>query len=346
MPAPLSNDMRTRIIHAVEELKLSYRKAAAQLQLSPATVMRIHKQWKDSGSTAPKQMGGSRAPAPMQQEHLCFLEAQLDQCSTSVTLETLQVCMHAQFGTLYSISSIWRIITQRLQYRLKHTHLMPQDYNSETRIAVRQAWCVRFLQEGFSLMDCIYVDESGFNLHQIRTLKYACKGQRTIQVRPSQKGKNTTLVLGTSKEGIIAYDFKQGAYTGASFTAFIADALLPAMQQMRMHNRVIIMDNCRIHLNAGVRAAIAAAGHQLHFLPPYSPFLNAAEWVFAHVKLQLHKSRLASWEHLTQHMQEELDRITADRTSGWICEVCRNFTDAMQSLPLGLTYHADAAVST
>lgn len=187
-------------------------------------------------------------------------------------------------------------------------------------------------------MDCIYVDESGFNLHQIRTLKYACKGQRTIQVRPSRKGKNTSLVIAAAKEGIIAYDYKLGAYNGASFSAFIADVLLPALERMGMHNKMNIMDNCRIHYNPGVRAAIEAAGHQLRFLPAYSPFLNAAEWVFVHIKPQMHKDRFNTWEYMVMRMQGEIERITPDKTSGWIRKVCRNALEALQLQPLGLTY--------
>ena len=185
MPAPLSEDMRQRIIHAVHDLKYSYAKAAKELQTSQATVKRVYKRWVNTGSAAAKPMGGNRVPA-LGQAQLDFLEVQLDQSDTAVTLETLQVRMNTEFGTLYSISSIWRYITQKLQYRLKRTHLMPQNYNDNLRINARYDWCTQFLQEGLSLMDCIYVDESGFNLHQIRTLKYARKGQRAIQVRPSR----------------------------------------------------------------------------------------------------------------------------------------------------------------
>ena len=194
-------------------------------------------------------------------------------------------------------------------------------------------------------MDCIFVDKSGFNLHQVCTVKYVCKGQCAVMVRPNQKGKNTSLVIGTSREGIIAYDFRRGAYNGEAFAAFIADVLLPAMAHMGMSNKVIIMDNCRIHYNAGVCAAIQAAGQQLCFLPAYSPFLNAAEWVFVHVKLQLCKDRFNTWEYLTLRMQQELATITGAKASGWKREVCRNHANAMQSLPLGLTYHAGSVAT-
>ncbi|SPO26550.1 uncharacterized protein UTRI_04139 [Ustilago trichophora] len=342
MPAPLSKDMQARIVHAVHELNLSYGQAARQLQTSPATVRCIYTQWRDTGSAAPQQMGGNCLPM-IGQPQLDFLEAQLDQSNTSVTLETLQICMGTQFGTTYSITSIWRAVTQKLQYRLKRTHLMPQDYNSNARIIEHQAWCTQFLQEGLTMMDCIYVDKSGFNLHQIHTVKYARKGQRAIQVRPSRKGKNTSLVIAAAKEGMVAYDFKQGAYNGASFAAFIAEKLLPAMQCMGMRNKVIIMDNCRIHYNAGVRGPIEAAGHQLCFLPPYSPFLNAAEWVFAHVKPQMRKDRFNTWEYMVMCMQAELNQITERHISGWIREVCRNAADAILGRALGLTYHADGS---
>lgn len=89
-------------------------------------------------------MGGNWVPV-IQQEQLDFLEVQLDQLDTAVTLETLQACMSTQFGTLYSISSIWCSITQKLQFRLKCTHLMLQTYNDSMRIHAHHAWCTQFL---------------------------------------------------------------------------------------------------------------------------------------------------------------------------------------------------------
>ena len=337
MPAPLSKDMCQRIIHAVHDLNLSYAWAAKDLQTSPSTVKQVYRQWRDTGSAAPKQMGGNQIPI-IQQAQLDFLEAQLDQTDTAVMLETLQTHLYTQFQTMYSISSIWHSITQKLQFRLKHTHLLPQDYNSDQCIAMCQAWCTQFLQDSLSLMDCIYVDESGFNLHQICTLKYACKGQHAIQMCPSCKGRNTSLVVAAAREGILAYDYRQGAYNGTAFAAFIVDVLLTAMQSRGMHNKVIIMDNCRIHYNVGVHAAIEAAGHQLRFLPAYSPFLNAAEWVFAHIKPQMCKDRFNTWEYMVLCMQTEINCITEQKASGWICKVCRNTAAALQSQPLGLTY--------
>ncbi|SPO25314.1 uncharacterized protein UTRI_10100 [Ustilago trichophora] len=220
---------------------------------------------------------------------------------------------------------------------------MPQDYNINAHIIEHQAWCTQFLQEGLTMMDCIYINDSGFNLHQICTVKYARKGQCAIQVCPSRKGKNTLLVIAAAKEGMVAYDFKQGAYNGTLFAAFIAEKLLPAMQRMGMRNKVIIMDNCRIHYNAGVCGPIEAAGHQLHFLPPYFPFLNAAEWVFAHVKPQMRKDRFNMWEYMVMRMQAELNQITERHISGWIHEVCRNAADAILGRALGITYPADGS---
>ena len=37
---------------------------------------------------------------------------------------------------------------------------------------------------------------------------------------------------------------------------------------------VLVMDNCVIHHNAGIKASVLAAGMQIRFLPPYSPHLN------------------------------------------------------------------------
>ncbi|EUC54560.1 DDE family endonuclease [Rhizoctonia solani AG-3 Rhs1AP] len=55
-------------------------------------------------------------------------------------------------------------------------------------------------------------------------------------------------------------------------------------------NSVIVMDNCRIHKNAGVLNMITESGCKYEFLPPYSPDLNPVEPAFAKFKQLLKRS--------------------------------------------------------
>jgi transposase len=47
---------------------------------------------------------------------------------------------------------------------------------------------------------------------------------------------------------------------------------------------IVVMDNLNSHKVAGVREAIAGAGAQAVYLPPYSPDLNPIETVFSKFK--------------------------------------------------------------
>ena len=61
-----------------------------------------------------------------------------------------------------------------------------------------------------------------------------------------------------------------GAITGEMFLAYVESCLVPVLRR----NDIVVMDNCRIHLGAGIRTAIEKSGATLRYLPKYSPNLN------------------------------------------------------------------------
>src|SRR3546814_11741209 len=67
MTAPLSQDLRKRLVAAVAEGS-SARAAAARFQVSPAAAVSIVRRARATGSTAPPRLGGYRAP-PLEMPH-------------------------------------------------------------------------------------------------------------------------------------------------------------------------------------------------------------------------------------------------------------------------------------
>lgn len=61
MALPLSQDLRRRLVEAVSQGS-SARAAAARFEVSPAAAVRIVRQARETGSTAPGQIGGYRKP--------------------------------------------------------------------------------------------------------------------------------------------------------------------------------------------------------------------------------------------------------------------------------------------
>ena len=62
MPKPLSNDLRERIVRAVEE-GASVRFVGARFGVSASSVNNIFRLWRETGNVAPKKMGGENGPS-------------------------------------------------------------------------------------------------------------------------------------------------------------------------------------------------------------------------------------------------------------------------------------------
>jgi transposase len=61
MVAPLSQDLRRRIVRAVESGS-SIRQAAARYEVSPSAAVKLMRRVRETGSTAPARIGGHRRP--------------------------------------------------------------------------------------------------------------------------------------------------------------------------------------------------------------------------------------------------------------------------------------------
>jgi len=58
----------------------------------------------------------------------------------------------------------------------------------------------------------------------------------------------------------------EGAMTGEMFRAYVEQCLVPTL----LRNDIVVMDNCRVHLVAGIREAIEKARTTVRYPPKYS----------------------------------------------------------------------------
>jgi transposase len=79
MPAPLSQDLRDRIVRAVEAGS-SIRRAALRFDVSPSAAVKLMRRVRESGTAAPARFGGHRRPVLDAHENLVrsFVEAKPD----------------------------------------------------------------------------------------------------------------------------------------------------------------------------------------------------------------------------------------------------------------------------
>jgi putative transposase len=72
MPAPLSRDLRERIVRAVAGGS-SIRRAALRFDVSPSAAVKLMGRFRQSGSPAPARFGGHREPSSSRMRRSCGL---------------------------------------------------------------------------------------------------------------------------------------------------------------------------------------------------------------------------------------------------------------------------------
>ncbi len=114
MPAPLSRDLRERIVEAVEGGS-SMRGAAARFAVSPSSAIKLMARVRATGSVAPARYGGHRRPllAP----HEAVLRALVAE-RPDITLAEIQSELRRQCGVSVCLATI-HVSLRRLGLRHK-----------------------------------------------------------------------------------------------------------------------------------------------------------------------------------------------------------------------------------
>lgn len=140
--------------------------------------------------------------------------------------------------------------------------------------------------KGYDPHTLVFLDECGFALNLHRLYGWCIGGGRCEEEVPFDKGQNRSVVGAFSlpgesnPTGLWALWQRLGAWTGALFTLFVEEAVLPLVPR----GSVLVLDNARIHHAHALKQAVEEAGCLLLFLPAYSPDFNPIELVWSWIK--------------------------------------------------------------
>lgn len=107
MTRPLSNDLRQRVIRAVEG-GLSCRRAADRFGIAPSTAIKWMDRYRRLGHTEPRPLGGDRRSHRIEvyaDELLALIDERRD-----ITLEEMAAHLEEAHGAVFSLSTIWRLL--------------------------------------------------------------------------------------------------------------------------------------------------------------------------------------------------------------------------------------------
>ncbi len=107
MVKPYSNDLRERVVRAVED-GASCRQAAARFGVAASTAIKWLQRWRQSGSPAPRPQGGDNRSQRIE-AHAAEILA-LVQKTPDITLAEIVAHLDARHGLVVAPSTVWRLL--------------------------------------------------------------------------------------------------------------------------------------------------------------------------------------------------------------------------------------------
>jgi transposase len=176
----------------------------------------------------------------------------------------------------------------------------------------RQRWTAEQLR--LVIKRLIFVDETGTSTKLVRTHGRCRRGLRLICKAPWGHWKTTTFTAALRCDGLVAPWVLDGPMNRQAFLVYVETVLAPHLSA----GDIVVIDNLSAHKIEGVRAAIAARGALLLYLPPYSRDLNPIELAFAKLKTLLRKAAARTRALLWDAIGNVLNSFTPDECANYL----------------------------
>jgi transposase len=169
---------------------------------------------------------------------------------------------------------------KQMKITRKKKELRYRERDREERIQYYRT--LRELIKKYGSESLVYIDESGFEEMQANIYAWAKRGKKVYGEKQGKRTKRQNLVAGrrNKTKDLIAPMLFMGSLNALGFETWLSLFLIPSLTQPS----VIIMDNSPIHRKNVIRKIAEEAGHEVLFLPRYSPDLNDIEHDFSALK--------------------------------------------------------------
>jgi transposase len=304
---PLSNDLRQRILDAVDNEEGTRRELAGRFAVDVSTITRLLQKRRLTGSAAPRPHGGGRPPT---------LDAAKLERLRGLVREDPEATL-AQFrdrmGISGSIMMIWRGLKALGITRKKKTLRAAERDRPEVR-AKRRVF--RKAVARIAPRRLVFVDETGVTTAMTPAYGRAPRGERAVGTAPAS-WQSVTVIAAVGLDGVRAPMAFPGGTSAATFEAYVEQVLVPELRR----GDVVVFDNLTAHTGPAVTAAIERAGASVLRLPPYSPDFTPIEAMFSKFKQWLRRRGARARDRLYESLPEALRTISRDDILGWFGHV-------------------------
>jgi len=200
----------------------------------------------------------------------------------SLTLRELKFKINEEYQINVSQTTISKYI-KGFHFSVKRLHLIAQASTKPALEISRREYSSWFLQRHNDRRNLIFIDETGFQVVMRRFYGRSLKGTRACNVVPAIRSRNKTVIAAISENELLLYNTPDCSGNRDSFLDFITN-LCDHLNSKFLKECILIMDNASFHRCSEIQQTIIRRGHELKFLPPYSPYFNPIECLFSQWK--------------------------------------------------------------
>lgn len=113
MAKALSNDLRIRLITAIEQQGMSCHAAAERFGVAPSTAIKLMQRWRNAGAVEPRPQGGDRRSERIEAHAREILN--LITTTRDITLAEIASHLLEAHGEQFAPSTIWRCLDRHGQ---------------------------------------------------------------------------------------------------------------------------------------------------------------------------------------------------------------------------------------
>jgi transposase len=326
-----SNADRQRVVEAYVQGQAA-QTIAQIMSIKRTTVNSIIKQYSSKNKIEKATRGGPRNSKLNQLQKNTIREWVDEDCS--ITLRKMKERCLANFSIDVSESTVSKVLRD-FEYTVKRIQNQPVRRNDAVALAARREYANSFMMASTRVQNTriYFLDEVGFNVSMRARRGRSQRGQRAVQVVPAIRSRNISVCCCMSKEGIYYYKAQTRPFNGSLFSIFLTE-LFAKFTEDNISGVLLIMDNVPFHCSNNTVHLVQSNGHAILFLPPYLPFLNPIENMFAKWKEYVRRESPTNEERLFELIENGANLITNDDCNSFYMHMTTFFPDCLGSMEI------------
>jgi len=321
----ISDAKRQEIINALENGSVDRRSAAVLFNTNYHTICRIYRMYCSDNICVKGKQGGKR-PLKLLNEHITFIKESLDEDCT-ISLKKLQELLMEIFNLKVSLPTIQKQIS-RFHYSFKRVSKVAESSISEEIKKRRNLYATWFLKVRNEQRSVVFFDETGFQVMMRNFYGRSIVGKKAVVSVPRIKSRNITVLASMNSKELVLYEILKGPCNRFHLLEYLKKLVLK-LRQANLPNTIIVMDNASFHRCAEINEYVVQEGHQIEFLPAYSPFFNPIENMFSQWKKIVRNAGTRTEDELMNAIKSFETIVTTENCENYFRHVTNNCIDCI-----------------